>query len=669
MTLLYLAGERLNHLETALDVVPTVDLDPAVKALLSAWYEADAGVTLSGDDVTAWADQSGNGRDLSSGTGSPTFLANALNGRPAIVIDGLTSNEFDFVSDSAIFPNLWDASGDGTVVALVKTPTAQEATSDRFIFQSSAANANRLDYEPGADNLRSRTHDGTATRSVSKALTYDAFQIVLLQRDADTTIFAGVDDLDTAALASSATLVGAGGNPAGNLQLGRVSLANATTPFGMIVEILFFDSSLTEASRQKVVDYLEEKYELSTDTTAIDADTVGEDANFPLTDLYDGRPTRPFRFNDDADEVADLSITADLNRVSNSGFETSTLDGWTENNSGDGSTAEDTTNVSTGSKSLKCTVASSGVGERYQDITVRSGERLKLDAGLRGDGTAFARVRIENRHSGNWLQSGGTWSTAADVASRDTASFAASTLQFQVESFDDCGGLFTVTLRIHLRCTDVGDAWFDDVLIYPATNFMSVHGHDLSPVVTPEFHSSDDNFATDDNTEGTFTVVRGSMYVFLSSAIYEQFVRLKLSGTNVDVPWIGEGVVGFAESATTGQRWNWRITHDVPQVRYETSGRETYVHRISNEALRTYRLRFRHFTLADWQEMLEEIWLRTYGGEHPIVMVPYHEDQANGNPVVIHGRQADELDSTRTFIDVHEDELAIRESGLPVIGL
>lgn len=53
-------------------------------ALLS-WHRADLGVTLSGSDVTAWADQSGSGRDFSA-VYSPTIGTNA--GKAALVFDG-----------------------------------------------------------------------------------------------------------------------------------------------------------------------------------------------------------------------------------------------------------------------------------------------------------------------------------------------------------------------------------------------------------------------------------------------------------------------------------------------------------------------------------------------------------------------------------------------------
>ena len=53
------------------------------------WLKADAGVTLSGSDVTAWADQSGNGNNASAEEGyEPTFVSNILNSKPVLRFDG-----------------------------------------------------------------------------------------------------------------------------------------------------------------------------------------------------------------------------------------------------------------------------------------------------------------------------------------------------------------------------------------------------------------------------------------------------------------------------------------------------------------------------------------------------------------------------------------------------
>jgi len=66
---------------------------------LSLWLKSDAGVTLSGSNVTAWADQSGNGNNAAAGEEfEPTLVANVLNSKPVLRFNGagqqmaLTSN-------------------------------------------------------------------------------------------------------------------------------------------------------------------------------------------------------------------------------------------------------------------------------------------------------------------------------------------------------------------------------------------------------------------------------------------------------------------------------------------------------------------------------------------------------------------------------------------------
>lgn len=55
---------------------------------LALWLKADAGVTLSGSDVTAWADQSGNGNDVTAPGTPPTFDASVINGLPGVRFTG-----------------------------------------------------------------------------------------------------------------------------------------------------------------------------------------------------------------------------------------------------------------------------------------------------------------------------------------------------------------------------------------------------------------------------------------------------------------------------------------------------------------------------------------------------------------------------------------------------
>ncbi len=58
---------------------------------LALWLRADAGVTTSGTSVSAWADQSGSGNDVTQASGSlqPTFNASSINGLPGITFSAL----------------------------------------------------------------------------------------------------------------------------------------------------------------------------------------------------------------------------------------------------------------------------------------------------------------------------------------------------------------------------------------------------------------------------------------------------------------------------------------------------------------------------------------------------------------------------------------------------
>jgi hypothetical protein len=69
----------LQRHRTAVSPIPTTGL--------SLWLKADAGVTLSGANVTAWADQSGNGFNANGNVidgVNPTFVSNVKNGKPVL---------------------------------------------------------------------------------------------------------------------------------------------------------------------------------------------------------------------------------------------------------------------------------------------------------------------------------------------------------------------------------------------------------------------------------------------------------------------------------------------------------------------------------------------------------------------------------------------------------
>ena len=95
---------------------------------LSLWLKADAGVTLSGSNVTAWADQSGNGNNASANSGEePTFASSFSNSKPAIEFSGISqvmqiadANSLDFLATSSFIVLKYLGQGTGNNIVYFK---------------------------------------------------------------------------------------------------------------------------------------------------------------------------------------------------------------------------------------------------------------------------------------------------------------------------------------------------------------------------------------------------------------------------------------------------------------------------------------------------------------------------------------------------------------------
>lgn len=89
---------------------------------LKLWLKADAGVTQSGGTVSAWADQSGNGNDVTALTTGPAYTASAINGHP-----GLTFTDNSQILTRSNSP-LSSGTGPRTAIVVAKTTDANGGT-------------------------------------------------------------------------------------------------------------------------------------------------------------------------------------------------------------------------------------------------------------------------------------------------------------------------------------------------------------------------------------------------------------------------------------------------------------------------------------------------------------------------------------------------------------
>jgi len=70
---------------------------------LSLWLKADVGVTLSGSNVTSWADQSTNGNNFAPAFGTVVKSNNIIGSNPAILFDGGSLSGNNIVTAKTIY--------------------------------------------------------------------------------------------------------------------------------------------------------------------------------------------------------------------------------------------------------------------------------------------------------------------------------------------------------------------------------------------------------------------------------------------------------------------------------------------------------------------------------------------------------------------------------------
>ncbi|MEQ8904128.1 T9SS type A sorting domain-containing protein [Ekhidna sp.] len=298
------------------------------------WLKADAGVTVSGSEVTAWADQSGNGNDAAPVTTGPTRLTSHFNLNPA----------FDFTSES-----LTGAAGFNTqeyFIVLAPDNSLTSASDDEM----------PLGFDTGSSaGLAFGAHDGTLTNEVithstsggyasgqeSAVTTYSDLIVINARNNAGATD----QDIIVNGTALTVNTNGTFANFSGNYSIGdNINRDDAFN--GKIAEVLSFSSRQTAADRRDIESYLAIKYGITLDISSENY-TVGGSAVYSLTSYA----------NDIAGIGSDNGLgLAQTSSTSNNSDAIITMSGATSQSDGDfviwgndnGTTATTTAGVPTG---------------------------------------------------------------------------------------------------------------------------------------------------------------------------------------------------------------------------------------------------------------------------------------------------------------------------------
>jgi hypothetical protein len=393
-----------------------------------------------------------------------------------------------------------------------------------------------------------------------------------------------------------------------------------------------------------------------------------ENALYLRSGLGDGRVSQPFRFNVPG---TDDYITVDANRALNPGLGTwvsGTPTSWFEA----GTVVETTT-----AGEFRTTPASkhSPSGQLFQDIIVRPGQSMNLDAWARISTTgATAAIQILLRDTNQYLTSGSVWTTTNSVTASTTSTpgFVNLTRAFTLPSFAECGYRDTVKLRIILINSGGSEfAFFDDVTLYPGVDTAAIFGHNIDSSIVAELHSSQNGlFAGDDILQATMTKNVPSFYTVLGSVQYSRHWRFRLAGTNV----VGlDGVVpiqiGEAFIGQTYQPLGMYSPGQVQRFVYDHYGTETRSGEVWAKRASRHRRRapfvfpFVWPSQAEFDEALA-FWDRAEGRLWPAIAIP---DTAL--PGVMHGRVGNVFSAARELPSLYVDgEIEFVESPFAVFS-
>lgn len=235
---------------------------PADLTNLRGWYKADTGLTLDGsNNVTAWADQSGNSNNLSAAP----FPGGITNNPPLYNSTGnpLSGSSVEFTTDfmRATSFSLGAASGSLSVIVIGKTATWVADTWLAGYFESASANANNvsLTNAASANSNKWRGIGGTSNSPASVSTTNATTNAVrIIRRNSSSQQIIGNGSVETTTANTKALT-----NTNGVFVVGARPAAIGTPPLAStmnVYEIIIMRSYITDAEIASLQTYAQNKW-------------------------------------------------------------------------------------------------------------------------------------------------------------------------------------------------------------------------------------------------------------------------------------------------------------------------------------------------------------------------------------------------------------------------
>lgn len=226
------------------------------------WLRADLGITLNDADVSGWADQSGEGNDLSQGTAADQPVYNAsdadYNGRPSVEADGVS--EYLLGSGSTLVSA---ASGTDTPWTVILAGHVEDTDATMALYSwGTSTGANGWHYvgsQTAGEVTASRRADdtvGNVNQSGSTAVNAACVFSTVFTGTAVSTYVNGTVDIDGAAQDVGAVSCD---------QFALFARARSTPSFfatGTIAEVVVYAGALSDADRTTVENYMAARYGL-----------------------------------------------------------------------------------------------------------------------------------------------------------------------------------------------------------------------------------------------------------------------------------------------------------------------------------------------------------------------------------------------------------------------